>query len=768
MTTSTTPPALTEIGFNWHGHHAALWWLGFLYRRPNEFQNAFKKLKYREATKILFIMIASIIPYILISRCIILAIFNLPDIINKSSAIDLLIYFYDHVFVWNTSSWITNGFFGALTGGIAIGFTGGIAGIVIGGLTGGITTMIMNGIVSGVTDSIAGAAVAGITGGVAFGITTGIRYEIATGIFIGIIGGLSSGLIFGIPTGLALGVTFIVSYSRVYYWPIHFLFLWPKVRSQSYPYHPVAWDDLCKVPFPGLERLLAAHACCDWTAGSAEIVRLLSNYHSQQMAALKALTIIWIRSTHSITNLAKLETLSTLLPEGEKGFLKQASSIKHEIRTIARMQRDIDARERQLFKEPLATALLVQIDAFQGKLYGLKEPLRSELQAASAHWLALANQQQRELQAGLEHQTAQQLFRAGDPVNRDQEAFVPRWSVLEELDRQVLLASGCPGLLLYGRRRTGKSSVLKNLSSLMSSGVLTVELSMLNPQVSASLDQFLIHIIDGIGQALGKNIQPIPADTLALPAFFEAISAVDYELKVLGKRLLLTIDEFELLDKLIGENRFDERLLETIRHSIQVHRQIIWLFAGSHSLDELPNVQWASYFISLRTVPVEMFTAHETRMLLTEPLSMSTLWIKNDPKRPRFGEEFWGKDGLEWIHTYAGGWPHLVQLLAEAAIDVINDRGTTGLNPDLWDDVAEKARKRGNNVLRQLLYGECGEVGEWEYLFGFADTPTLPPPESAAVRRSLHRRELVVVEDGVWRLRVPLMQLWLTANRNLL
>ena len=109
-----------------------------------------------------------------------------------------------------------------------------------------------------------------------------------------------------------------------------------------------------------------------------------------------------------------------------------------------------------------------------------------------------------------------------------------------------------------------------------------------------------------------------------------------------------------------------------------------------------------------------------------------------------------------------------MQLLAEAAIDVINDRGAAGLRPDLWDDVAEKARRRGDSVLRQLLHGECVEAGEWEYLFGFADTPTLPPPESAAVRRSLHRRELVTVEDGVWRLRVPLMRHWLVANRDLL
>ena len=41
---------------------------------------------------------------------------------------------------------------------------------------------------------------------------------------------------------------------------------------------------------------------------------------------------------------------------------------------------------------------------------------------------------------------------------RSREAFVPRFRVLGELENQLMLANGCPGLILYGRRRTGKST----------------------------------------------------------------------------------------------------------------------------------------------------------------------------------------------------------------------------------------------------------------------------------------------------------------------
>ena len=41
-----------------------------------------------------------------------------------------------------------------------------------------------------------------------------------------------------------------------------------------------------------------------------------------------------------------------------------------------------------------------------------------------------------------------------------------------ELERQIMLSTGCPGIVLYGRRRTGKSTVLLNLSGFLPATVL--------------------------------------------------------------------------------------------------------------------------------------------------------------------------------------------------------------------------------------------------------------------------------------------------------
>jgi hypothetical protein len=85
------------------------------------------------------------------------------------------------------------------------------------------------------------------------------------------------------------------------------------------------------------------------------------------------------------------------------------------------------------------------------------------------------------------------------------------------------------------------------------------------------------------------------------------------------------------------------------------------------------HAPWTSYLVSARTVEVSLFSDQETRILLTEPLLHSSLWRDDEPSRPRprFEAGFWGDGGIERIHAEAGGWPHLVQLIAEATVDLL-------------------------------------------------------------------------------------------------
>jgi hypothetical protein len=227
-----------------------------------------------------------------------------------------------------------------------------------------------------------------------------------------------------------------------------------------------------------------------------------------------------------------------------------------------------------------------------------------------------------------------------------------------------------------------------------------------------------------------------------------------------SQRLILAFDEFEQFDIKIGENVFKLDLLSTIRESLQNHRRLIWAFAGSHHITELRHAPWDSYFVSLRTVEVLPFSGPETRLLLTEPLKESPLYDRG-AERPHYGATFWGEGGIEWVHEQTAGWPHLVQLLAGTAVDLVNDANVPALNRSMLEQAADRAIIEGDTVLRQLMQGESGLAGEWDYLAGFRTRDEQPPPADESVFQSLRRREIVVEEGGLWRLRVPLMQRWL-------
>jgi hypothetical protein len=198
-----------------------------------------------------------------------------------------------------------------------------------------------------------------------------------------------------------------------------------------------------------------------------------------------------------------------------------------------------------------------------------------------------------------------------------------------------------------------------------------------------------------------------------------------------------------------------------LRESIQRHRRLVWLLAGSHRVDELTHAPWPSYLVSVRTIEIPPFTLAETRLLLTQPLAHSGLFRDKETERPRFAPDFWGEGGIERIHALAGGWPHLVQLLAEAAVDLVNEREAGGLDAAMLDAAVAQAVVAGDTVLRQLVKGECESEAEWAWLQGFAAREAQPPPADPAVRRSLLRREIVHEAEDGWRLRAPLMALWL-------
>jgi hypothetical protein len=426
---------------------------------------------------------------------------------------------------------------------------------------------------------------------------------------------------------------------------------------------------------------------------------------------------------------------------------------------IALMQTRLNTIERPVFREPYAEALCTAIENFRHRVAGLHEPLASEFRAAAERWREIAERQRDEVRRIAGREPTVQVFRAGDPVDRDREAFVPRERVIGRLEQQVMLATGCPGVVLYGRRRMGKSTVLKNLGGFLPPSVDVVVVSMQEAEAFTSLQSFCELLGTRMQEAWPSGAPPgePPGD---LPGFARLLAVCNRALAVRGQRLIIALDEYENVDRKIGEGVLSEDLLALIRESIQSHRSLTWVFAGSHEIEELSAAPWTSYLVSARTVEVPPFNEDETRILLTEPLKHSTLW-PSDRERPHLSPAFWGEGGIARVHSEAGGWPHLVQLIAETIVDLLNESGERQLNATLWESALDETVVRGHNVFHELLIRESRIGGEIDYLQGFRTREAQPLPGDNAMARSLTRRLLVVPDRDNWRLRAPLFRRWL-------
>ena len=498
----------------------------------------------------------------------------------------------------------------------------------------------------------------------------------------------------------------------------------------------MAWDDCCSLPFPSLDRLLTVYSEQEPEAGDVEIESLIDHYPSQRMMALRARACLLAREAGRVDNLARLGEDVARLPEGSAGFLVETPRLVEMVGEIVGRQARLDAADRPIFREPYAEAVLTAVETFQNKVAGFHEPLASEFRAATVRWKEVAERQREEVRRRASREPTSQVFRAGDPVDRDREAFVPRDGVVGRLEQQVMLATGCPGIVLYGRRRMGKSTVLRNLGGFLAgTGRGAVIVSMQESEAfasEASLCELLGRRVRGAWPG-GAPTGEAPGDRPGLARLLEDCNRA---LASEGRRLILAFDEYENIDRKIGEGVIPEDLLAMVRESIQSHRNLTWVFAGSHEIEELTAAPWTSYLVSARTIEVEPFTADETRLLLTEPLKSCTIW-PSGRERPRFSTQFWGEGGIARVHAEAGGWPHLVQLIAETLVDRLNLSGRGEVDADDWEPALDEAVVRGHNVFYELLIRESRIVGELAYLRGFRTRETQPLPDDDAIERSL-------------------------------
>jgi hypothetical protein len=600
----------------------------------------------------------------------------------------------------------------------------------------------------------------GVGVGVAFGVAVGVASGVAVGVAVGVAGGVAFGVAFGVAGdvagdvafGVAFGVTYIAGVLRLYFWLPELLWMaWLKLQSRGgadrlLPYLPPYYDQRIILPLPFLSSIIV-EAYRENRAAAQQTLDYLITSTNQQQAAREAIVAIALEtlkqkeSPQAIAAVAdELAWIPSPPPEALGKALPQLIEVSQGVR--AALEATSPYRQMELLRQPIATlerlrrSLALGDDMGSATTFGAiadrwQAVLENELTVLEERAAASAEIPQ-EYIAGptLDPRTTGTRFRGREDLFREIE--------------QLALSSTPPVLLLYGQRRTGKTSTLMHLPERSVPDLVPLLVTVQGLATTGSLEGLARGLADQIIESArrARNLTLPHPDAYALRR--DPIAALQRWMRQLervveGRTLLLCLDEFERLDEIVQATG-SRAPLNLLRYLMEHRLQWQLLFSGAHTPEELADY-WSDYLINTRTLHISYLDERDARGLIRHPTEDFP-----DIYRP---------ETVDRIVELTRCQPFLVQLVCyelvehlnaeerweatlddvEAVVPVIFERGGQYFGW-LWDTASSEERE----VLRTLARGEQ------------------PVEASSTVLRSLVRREILERENATYRFQVPLIR----------
>ena len=749
-------PPLDRIGFGWKSHCAVWRWAAVIFRHYKLVERRGQKLGTWGTRWCAVKCLLHLAPWFWVFGFLVnfLAVLALQDTsLAYAVSVGLRIGLVSLLFGLGAGLFygLIFGLVGGLGGGLVFGLS---LGVGLGGVVGLVVVCLSFGLVVGV--------VLGLVGGVVGGV----------GVGVGVVG-LARGRGLGLVVGVGVGVGWYAGMFRLHSLASH---LW-RSRAQDGKFlddrwrrHPVILVRRTLTPFWKLDEFLTAVWETEPPSGRRLIRRLLAENVMHRPAARRALAVVTARTAARLDDLSRLPQVLRDLPEGDRGWLARAVPLREKADAVARCQQQAHGAGSAVARKLALMEAQEAVAAFRAFVSGCEPPLVAEfLKAADAWNLNL----QRQIEA--QPREVPQVFTAELDLRPGMEAFVRRDALLGELERLLLQPSGGGGLLLYARRRMGKSTLLKNLQRLLPRELSVAYLSLQSAEANTSA----VHLARRLGEIIRAScpvLAPLepPTDPASLAAF---LRHADAALETAGHRLLIGLDEYEILDEKIGQGAMTEDVLALVRDAIQQHRRIRWLVSGVHHFSDLTRARWSSYLTAFQVVEMHPFSPEETRQLLTDPLRHAAVFSGRTPPGARFFRDFWHEGAVERIHHESQGWPALAQGIAREVVRLCQAAQALRSTPEILDQALHAVLETMHGTLMELLLQGVpapapGEpepearateraAGAW-LLASLRSADAAPAPADDRLRRLLTRHELIADPAAPhWRLRVPLMQRWL-------
>jgi hypothetical protein len=351
-----------------------------------------------------------------------------------------------------------------------------------------------------------------------------------------------------------------------------------------------------------------------------------------------------------------------------------------------------------------------------------------------------------------------QVYLAGSALAPDKAG--PLFKGRKDLFRQIetlTLSAQHPTLVMYGGRRTGKTSTLNYLPKWMPSDILPLLVDGQSLAATSTLKGFAEEFTDLITRSARR------VHSLHLPALDSVKQSDDpfvtlrrwldaVEQNIPDKTLLICLDEFERLDEIVS-NTNSRAPLNFLRHLIQHRERWTLLFAGAHMPEELPDY-WSDYLINSQTLRVSYLNKEDTLTLIQEP-------VEDFP-------DIYPAEVAQSLAKLSGGHPYFTQLLCHELVEQLNRKKAKRVAMDDLETVLPTVFERGYQVFREFWDTLTDE--QRDLLLAVAEERM---PDEGLVDRlakaapMLIRREILAQEEtgsSGYSFRVPLLQRWVQAR----